>query len=76
MPIEVAMKRGGAGDERFENIEDQKKVQRIFEDKLADSSWKPVDGDRPIDVIQQDLREISKRVIGEVGDKPVGVLWQ
>jgi len=76
LPVEVAMSRGGAGDERYEKIEDQKKVQKIFEEGLADSTWHTIDGNRAIDVIQNDLRDISKKIIGEVGDKPIGVLWQ
>ena len=68
LPVEVAMSRGGAGEERYERVDFQKKVKTIFEDKLADSTWKTVDGTLGMDAIQDTLRDISKKVIAEVGE--------
>ena len=70
------MSRGGAGEERYEKVDFQKKVKTIFEDKLSDSTWKSIDGTLGLDAIQTTLRDISKNVIAEVAEKPIGVLWE
>jgi len=76
LPVEVAMSRGGAGEERYEKVDFQKKVKTIFEEKLADSAWKSIDGTLGMDVIQDTLRDISQKIIVEVEEKPIGVLWE
>ena len=70
------MSRGGAGEERYERVDFQKKVKMIFEDKLADSTWKSIDGTLDMDSIQDSLRDICKKIIAEVAERPIGVLWE
>lgn len=61
---EVAAARGGYGGERYEKLEIQKKVEKVFK-SLKDTTWQSVDATQSIDSIQSVLREESVKAINE-----------
>ncbi|CAM6095268.1 unnamed protein product [Calypogeia fissa] len=59
---EVAAQRGEYGQERYENLEFQKKVALCYQ-ALQDSTWQRVDASQPLDAVQEVIREASVSVI-------------
>jgi len=81
---EAASQRGEYGAERYEKLEFQHKVRSKFQElrsRIAaergdeDVAWHVLDATKPIDVLQDEIRAISARVIADVAGKPVGRLW-
>lgn len=75
LSIEDAAKRGDYGNERYEKTEFQQKVKALYEDKLADSTWKIVDAAQKVDVVHSQLGELASKIVEEVKNKPVLPLW-
>lgn len=68
--------RGGFGEERYERPAFQEEVLKQFE-KLHASNWQEIDAGRSIEVIQDELREHTDKVIKECnqGKRPLQELW-
>lgn len=61
-PVETASKRGGFGQERYENTEMQTKVKQQF-DLLKEEDWILVDADRTIEEIEKDVCQAAERAV-------------
>ncbi|CAG8558040.1 8241_t:CDS:2 [Ambispora leptoticha] len=73
---EEAVKRGGYGKERYENLEFQKKVRKVFLD-LKDSSWKILDARQTIPELHQQIIETAEEVIKKCESIPFSEnLWK
>ncbi|XP_045201663.2 thymidylate kinase-like [Mercenaria mercenaria] len=71
---EAAAKRGGFGEERYEQTDFQKTVAGNFE-LLKDKSWQVIDADKSVDDLHRELLDICSKTIQDVGDKPIYKLW-
>lgn len=72
---EAMAKRGGFGDERYENTEFQQKVWKCF-DKLYDSSyWQKVNADRSESELGAVLEQYAEEMIHSAGNNPLTTLW-
>lgn len=71
---EAAAKRGGFGDERYEQTDFQKKVAENF-DLLKDDSWQVIDADRSVDDLQRELLDICKKTMQKARHTSIHKLW-
>lgn len=71
---EAAAKRGGFGEERYEQTDFQKSVANKFE-ILKDADWQVIDADKSIDDLHRELKNICLKTINQVGNKPIHKLW-
>lgn len=72
---EKAAERGGYGDERYEQLEFQKKVAGSYL-ALRDSSWKVIDATLSIEDIEKELREVVLDCMMTCHKgKPLSHLW-
>ncbi|XVF20675.1 hypothetical protein REPUB_Repub12eG0022300 [Reevesia pubescens] len=75
IPAEKAAERGGYGDERYEQLEFQRKVAQHYK-LLKDSSWKIVDACRGLEDVEKQVKEIVlEHVITCQKGKPLSSLW-
>jgi len=78
---EVAMLRGGYGEERYETREVQRKVREVFErigremNEGGSGKWVVVDAGQDRDKVAQDIWEAVEPVLNRV-DTPVTGLWE
>lgn len=81
---EDAEKRGGYGEERYEKVEIQKRIRKVFEDSLVEEEKKPGEGGwtvveggggRSIEDVEQDVWKAVSSVCEAVKDTPVAELW-
>ncbi|KAL5197313.1 hypothetical protein ABZP36_000825 [Zizania latifolia] len=72
---EKAAERGGYGGERYERIEFQNKVGEHYH-SLRDSTWKVIDGSLPMEVVEEQLRELAMNCIQECqGRQLTNLAW-
>ncbi|XP_050267461.1 thymidylate kinase-like isoform X3 [Quercus robur] len=72
---EKAAERGGYGDEKYEQLEFQRKVAQCYQ-VLHDASWKIVDACQPIEDIEKQLQElVLECVMACQKGKPLANLW-
>ncbi|CAA6663626.1 unnamed protein product [Spirodela intermedia] len=72
---ERAAERGGYGNERYEQLEFQRKVSDNYHD-LSDSTWKIIDACLPEEDIQTQLRSLAlESIAGCRSGKPLSTLW-
>ncbi|KAH0656035.1 hypothetical protein KY285_030917 [Solanum tuberosum] len=72
---EKAAERGGYGDERYEQLEFQKKVAGSYL-SLRDSSWKVIDATHSIEDVEKKLREVVLDCMMTCHKgKPLSQLW-
>ncbi|CAA2954729.1 thymidylate kinase isoform X1 [Olea europaea subsp. europaea] len=72
---EKAAERGGYGEERYEQLEFQKKLARSFK-ALRDASWKNINASLPIEDVEKQLRETVLNCLETCGQgKPLLELW-
>ncbi|XP_078065393.1 thymidylate kinase isoform X2 [Mustelus asterias] len=74
----IAMKRGGFGDERYENPTFQELVLKQFEELMKDESldWKRLDASQSIEDLHQEIISKVNKTIEKAGDEPIGELWK
>ncbi|KAG8384947.1 hypothetical protein BUALT_Bualt04G0171100 [Buddleja alternifolia] len=73
---EKAAERGGYGDERYEQLEFQKKVAQSYR-TLCDSTWKIIDATRPVEDVEKQLKQIVMEcVLTCQKGKPLSQLWE
>jgi dTMP kinase len=62
--------RGGYGEERYEKLDFQKKVKRIYEEFLVENNWIQFDAEKSIEEIHKEIvekfSEKSKEVMPEL----------
>ncbi|XP_046853431.1 thymidylate kinase-like [Xenia sp. Carnegie-2017] len=74
LPLEEAAKRGKYGDERYENLEFQRKVSDVYS-RLKEQNWKILNASQSIDDLQDEIREIVEDVMNNTTDKKLQTLW-
>ena len=76
--LEVAMQRGGYGEERYEKQEVQTRVQQIFAKigkEMGEDRWVDIDAGQERDVVADDIWNSVIPVLG-CTHAPVTRLWQ
>lgn len=74
LPADVAERRSGFGDERYEKKEFQKCVLQNF-DKLEDADWVPIDASGTVDEVHSTMLAIAEDIVKGVKNKEIGKLW-
>ncbi|XP_075717504.1 thymidylate kinase isoform X2 [Rhinoderma darwinii] len=74
---EAASKRGDFGNERYETSAFQKGVQKRYDELMEDKSlnWKVIDAAQSMEDVHNAIKQISKAIIKEAMDQPIGKLW-
>nr|XP_018917503.1 PREDICTED: thymidylate kinase [Bemisia tabaci] len=71
---EALEKRGGFGNERYEDTEMQKRVAENFR-SLQKEYWKEIDADKSVEALTEELLDSTLTVINEVKFAPLKTLW-
>jgi dTMP kinase len=74
MPVEVALKRGEFGMERYEDEIFQRKVQEAYT-HLRDKHWYTIDATQPVEHIQQQIQTLVHSAIHTFSCQPIRTLW-
>eukprot|EP01117_Protostelium_nocturnum_P001183 TRINITY_DN11502_c0_g1_i1.p1 TRINITY_DN11502_c0_g1~~TRINITY_DN11502_c0_g1_i1.p1 ORF type:complete len:236 (-),score=92.98 TRINITY_DN11502_c0_g1_i1:18-653(-) len=74
--IEDAQKRGNYGEERYETVEFQRKVKKIFEEQLKDETWKVLDANQSKEELQKQILQIAEEQIEKASGEPIRDLWK
>lgn len=75
IPPEKAAERGGYGDERYEQLEFQRKVAHSYQ-LLHDASWKTIDACLPIEDVETQLGEMALDCVTACQKgKALSLLW-
>ncbi|CAB3223748.1 unnamed protein product [Arctia plantaginis] len=74
MPLEMIMQRAGFGNERYEVLNFQEKVSKLYME-LKEDNWDVLDANRSIESIEEDLLQRSLNVINQLEDKDIGKVW-
>ena len=75
---EIAVQRGGYGEERYEKQEVQTRVRQVFErigKEMGGDRWVVIDAGQDRDKVANDIWDSVTPVLGST-DKPVTSLWQ
>ncbi|XP_072429254.1 thymidylate kinase [Chiloscyllium punctatum] len=74
----TAAKRGGFGNERYENYAFQDSVLKQFEELMKDETlnWKKLDASQSVEDLHQEILSRVKQTIEKVGEEPIGELWK
>ncbi|KAN0088741.1 Thymidylate kinase domain containing protein [Tylopilus felleus] len=75
---EIAVQRGGYGEERYEKQEVQTRVRQVFErigKEMSGDRWVAIDAGQDRDKVANDIWDSVTPVLGST-DKPVTSLWQ
>ncbi|XP_067851740.1 thymidylate kinase [Heptranchias perlo] len=74
----AAVKRGGFGNERYEDLAFQKLVLQQFGELMKDESlnWKVLDASQSIEDLHQEIMSKVKKTIEKAGEEPIGELWK
>merc|ERR1711916_185912 len=76
MPVDAAMTRGGAGDERYEKAEFQKVVKGLFENELYDrDTWRTVDAAQSIEQVSEAINAIVDPLLESATAAPIGTIF-
>jgi len=75
LSIEDAAKRGEYGQERYENVQFQRKVQSIFEEHLKEPGWVVLDARKSVDHLHDEIRRLAVDVIARAQTTPLRSLW-
>ena len=70
MDVNDAAKRGNYGEERYEKIDFQKKVQEAYY-KIKESNWKVLNAKLPVNELQQSIQNIADEILKDVEFKPI-----
>ena len=71
---EAAEQRAVYGEERYENVNFQKKVAKQFE-ALKGPEWCELDASRDVESLHTQICDITESVIKERKNSPIGELW-
>lgn len=70
----AAQKRAVYGEERYEKVAFQQKVEEQYE-KLKGEQWRVMDASRDVESLHQEILQETLRVIEASADLPVNELW-
>ncbi|XP_006875296.1 PREDICTED: thymidylate kinase [Chrysochloris asiatica] len=72
-----AMRRGGFGQERYEDKAFQESALRCFQQLMQEPSldWKTVDASRSIEDVHEEICALSEATIQDAAHRPLGRLW-
>lgn len=76
LPIDLSMRRGNFGEERYEKEDFQRRVYANFKKILDEKSWKVIDAAQSIEAISEEIQPAVMNVIKGVQHLPIGELWQ
>ena len=65
--------RGGFGEERYENVDLQKRVVETFA-RLRDPTWKVVDASQSLDEVSEEIFKLCKPVLDSCDEGEAGAL--
>lgn len=74
LPPEAAQKRAVYGEERYEKVDFQKKVERLFE-ALKGPEWHILDASRDVESLHTEICSITDSIMEERKNSPIGELW-
>jgi dTMP kinase len=74
LPVEVALKRGQFGTERYETEAFQRRVQDVYT-RLKDKHWHIIDASQPAELIQQQIQKLVIPAIDTFSRQPTHILW-
>lgn len=74
LPPEAAQERAVYGNERYERVAFQKKVEGQF-DLLKGPEWHELDASKDIETLHAEISTITDSVIRENKNSPIGKLW-
>jgi dTMP kinase len=70
--VTAVAQRDGYGQERYERVDFQTNVARVFDAMRADNLiWKTVDGMRSVDDVHADVLALALDAIHGIGDSPL-----
>jgi len=72
---EQAAQRAEFGEERYEKVDFQNKVKKIFHQLEDEEYWQVVNGDATIESVHLDVIKIASKAIEEAEEKPLSKLW-
>ena len=71
---EAAQQRAVYGEERYEKVDFQKKVERLFE-ALKGPEWHELDASKDIESLHTEICSVTDSVIETRRNTPIGELW-
>jgi dTMP kinase len=74
MSVEDAATRGGFGEERYETIDMQRRVNEMFS-VLQDDTWSVVRANQEIDAVHSEVKGIAWDAIRKCQKSPLLTLW-
>ena len=75
LPVELSMRRGNFGEERYEKEGFQRKVYENFKAMIDPQTWKVIDASQSIEAVSEAIQPAVLEVIKAVEDAPIGELW-
>ncbi|XP_067948424.1 thymidylate kinase-like [Watersipora subatra] len=72
---EQAARRGGFGDERYEQTDFQKRVAANYSKLSGEDNWKMIDADKDIDTLHTELTQLITSTIAATKSSGLGTLW-
>ena len=71
---EAAQQRAVYGEERYEKVDFQKKVERMFE-ALKGPEWHELDASRDMESLHTEICNVTDSLMEKIKNSPVGELW-
>ncbi|XP_004701949.1 thymidylate kinase isoform X2 [Echinops telfairi] len=77
LQLAEATRRGGFGQERYEDRAFQERALGCFQQLMQDPSlvWKTVDASRSIEDVHEEIRALTEEAIHAAAHQPLGGLW-
>ncbi|XP_019368844.1 PREDICTED: thymidylate kinase [Gavialis gangeticus] len=78
LSMSEAAKRGGFGNERYENSSFQEKVLQRFYNLMKDETlnWKAIDASKSIEDLHNEIKSVAEETMQKAQNKPIGELWK
>ncbi|XP_014452400.3 thymidylate kinase [Alligator mississippiensis] len=78
LSMSEAAKRGGFGNERYENSSFQEKVLQHFYNLMKDETlnWKAIDASKSIEDLHNEIKSVAEETMQKAQNKPIGELWK
>eukprot|EP00741_Cyanophora_paradoxa_P020429 tig00021254_g19719.t1 len=76
VPVDDAAKRGDYGQERYERVDFQRKVQENFQRLMSGAkNWQVLDGRGTIEEVHAKVLALAKEAVEESAHRPLARLW-
>ncbi|XP_014380775.1 thymidylate kinase [Alligator sinensis] len=78
LSMSEAAKRGGFGNERYENSSFQEKVLQHFYNLMKDETlnWKAIDASKSVEDLHNEIKSVAEETMQKAQNKPIGELWK